>query len=121
MKNTIDVQEEARLDSAPPIRGVGASGAEGGRDAAGKGAAVPACLVREDVSVSELEEYAELSARVADDPDAAPPARYFELLKRYSHSGADVGYKHGAPIVMSVGSAFLAAASGMQIGVDNAG
>lgn len=72
-------------------------------------------------SVDELEELAELSERVANDPDAEPPARYRELLRKYATEGAAVGFRHGGPVYVNVGRSFMAAASGAQIGLSNAG
>lgn len=69
---------------------------------------------------SEIDEFAYLSERVADDPDAPAPARYHELCRKYANDGATIGYRHGGPIYMSFGPAWFAALDGAVKGTSNA-
>lgn len=117
----LDVLDPATLVSEKRKPGAGNSGAGCSREAARERVSMQ---VMDGVSVGksrELDEYIDLCERVADDPDTEPPARYYELLRKYAQGGASVGFRHGGPVFMSVGKPFLAAASGMQIGVNNAG
>lgn len=122
---SVDVRELAGLDSGLRKSSQGGLDAEGGRDAASGSSSVPVTIEKRDISVpgiDEAEEYADLCAIVAGDPDAEPPARYRELVRKFATQGAQVGYRNGGPVFVSVGRSFMEqATSGAQIGVDHAG
>lgn len=79
-----------------------------------------------ELTMQELDEYAELTEQVALDPDAPTPARYHELGNKVSlavkaRGGALIGYSERAPKHMIFDGSFIGkASSGAQIGVDNA-
>lgn len=113
----IDVRDLAGLGSAKAIRGVGAPVDEPARE----GERVSATVAMEGVSLP-FDEYVEMVEAMSDDPDGfVPTERSRALLTKYAYGGAKVGYNHGGPSYVSVGAPFLAAASGVQIGLDHAG
>lgn len=77
-------------------------------------------MLQINMRASELDELAELTEMVAHDPDAQPPARYYELLRECAHEGATIGWRERFPAHMSIGPAFFAALSGAAKGVQNA-
>lgn len=82
---------------------------------------MPATAVKEGVSLS-FDEYVEVMEKMADDPDEFVHTDHSRaLLAEYAQAGARVGFQQGGPSFVSVGAPFLAAASGVQIGVDHAG
>lgn len=56
---------------------------------------------------AEMQEWCDLTERVADDPDAAPPARWFELSRKYAVQGALIGVREGGPEVMSLDGSWM--------------
>lgn len=79
-----------------------------------------------EITMQELDEYADLCDVVAMDPDAEPPARYEFLSNKVglavkANGGALIGYSNGGPKHMLFDQSFIAkASSGAQIGVNNA-
>jgi len=70
--------------------------------------------------LAEIDEYECLVEIVSRDPDAEPPARYYELCRKYAEQGANIGWRERAPVYMSFGPAWIASAQGATIGSENA-